>query len=64
VQREHFPEFSVGYGNGERRRRGNCDRDYIASGIGFGDLRRPSGLVVMVNCRPMIMPLPVRVRRN
>jgi hypothetical protein len=66
VQREHFPEFRVGYGNGKRRRRWNGDRDYIISRIWFGDQRKRtrSPVVVMVNCGPMTVPLPVNVSRN
>jgi len=67
VQREHFPEFCVGYGSGKRRRRWNCDGDDIIIRVGFREQRkrtrkRPVG--VMVNCRPMTVPLPVNVDRN
>ena len=66
VQREHFPEFCVGQGNGKRCRCWYCDRDYVINSIGPGDRckRTRSTLVVMMNCRPMTMPLAVYVSRN
>ena len=66
VQREHFAEFRVGHRTGERRGRWNCDRDYIISCSGFSDQRKRtrSPVVVMVNCGPMTVPLPVNVGRN
>jgi hypothetical protein len=61
-----LPEFCIGQGNSKRRRCRYREGDDIIHRIRPGAQRKRtrSTVVVMMNGRPMTMPLPMYVSRN